>query len=128
MRLLRALRIGPTQIQSGQRRWRRGDWQPPVTLVRMPELRAIRCEPSEMKERLGRPLVAGPVCTLSGDKLFLIDAISTDADFTSTVPIPDGFVEASLSLPAPRGKNFYIKLRDDPATVDTLVFPSANDQ
>ncbi len=59
--------------------------------------------------------------------MFLIDAISTDPDFTTSVTIPDGFVAASLSLPITHSKNFYIKLRDDPATVDTVVVPTTGD-
>jgi hypothetical protein len=65
---------------------------------------------------------------LTGDKLFLIDAISADPDFTSPVTVPDGFIEASLSLSVPRGKGLYIKLRDDPTTVDTLVMPNIGPQ
>ena len=56
--------------------------------------------------------------------MFLIDALSADPDFTSPVSIPDGFIEASLSLSVPRGKGVYIKLRDDPTTVDTVVVPA----
>jgi hypothetical protein len=67
-------------------------------------------------------------CTLTGDKLFLIDAISADPDFTSPLTVPDGFIEAFLSLSIPRGKGLYIKLRDDPATVDTLVMPDMGAQ
>jgi hypothetical protein len=62
-------------------------------------------------------------CTLTGDKLFLIDAISADADFSNPVPVPDGFMSAALSIPVPKGKALYIKLRDDPATIDTAVVP-----
>lgn len=72
--------------------------------------------------------VAEKECTLSGDKLFLIDAVSADPDFSSAVTVPDGFVEAALSIPAPKGKTLYIKLRDDPATVDTAVVPVLNSQ
>jgi hypothetical protein len=44
------------------------------------------------------------------------------------VTVPDGFIEASLSLSVPRGKGLYIKLRDDPTTVDTLVMPNIGPQ
>ena len=62
-------------------------------------------------------------CTLTGDKLFLIDAVSADPDFTSSVTVPDGFVEAQLAIPVPKDKTLYIKLRDDPSTVDRAVLP-----
>jgi hypothetical protein len=74
-------------------------------------LRAVRC--------------AGPEkpCTLSGDKLFLLDSVSTDADFANPVTVPEGFVEDALAIPPPKGKTLYIKLRDDPATIDTVALP-----
>jgi hypothetical protein len=131
MKLLGPSAFGPLKFRAVSGDGVEGDWQPLVTLVRMPELRAIRCEPGELKSAekgTDKALAAAPACTLSGDKLFLIDAISADPDFTSPVTVPDGFVEASLNLPAPRGKNLYIKLRDDPGTVDTLVFPSLTAQ
>jgi len=62
-------------------------------------------------------------CTLSGDKLFLIDAVSADPDFSSSVIVPDGFVQAALNIPPPKGNTLYIKLRDDPAIVNTAVLP-----
>ena len=62
-------------------------------------------------------------CTLAGDRLFLIDAISADADFSNPVTVPDGFVSAALTVPMPKGKVLYVKLRDDPATIDTAIVP-----
>lgn len=67
-------------------------------------------------------------CTLSGDKLFLIDAVSVNPDFTSSVIVPDGFVQTALNIPSPKGNTLYIKLRDDPATVDTAVLPMLTTQ
>jgi hypothetical protein len=32
-------------------------------------------------------------------------------------------VEDALAIPPPKGKTFYIKLRDDPATIDTVALP-----
>jgi hypothetical protein len=60
---------------------------------------------------------------LTGDKLFLIDAVSIDPDFANPVNVPDGFIEGSLTIPQPKNKTLYIKLRDDPGTVDTAVVP-----
>lgn len=70
-----------------------------------------------------RKLPVEKECTLSGDKLFLLDAVSADPDFSSSVTVPDGFVQAALMIPTPKGKMLYIKLRDDPNTVDTAVVP-----
>ena len=81
-----------------------------MNLVRIPLLRAVQCVPD--KE-----------CTLSGDKLFLLDSVSADADFANSVTVPAGFVEDALAIPPPKGKMLYIKLRDDPATIDTVALP-----
>ena len=62
-------------------------------------------------------------CALTGDKLFLIDAVSVDPDFANSITVPDGFIEGSLTIPQPKNKTLYIKLRDDPGTVDTAVVP-----
>ncbi|MBO0910182.1 MAG: hypothetical protein J2P13_00205 [Acidobacteria bacterium] len=69
-------------------------------------------------------------CILSGDKLFLIDAVSADPDFSSalTVTVPDGFVETALNIPPPKGNTLYIKLRDNPAIVNTAVLPMLRTQ
>jgi len=64
-----------------------------------------------------------PQCVLTGDKLFLIDAISADPDFANPVTVPDGFVDAALTIPSPKGGTLYIKLRDDPAMVNAAVVP-----
>jgi hypothetical protein len=156
-----------------------GDWQPLASLVRMPDLKEVRCTPVAVKgeanpahsrtEEQAEPAEAKPKpekqpatesrlvseksaentvddktaespksaaleakpgeakaeqeCTLTGDKLFLIDAVSADPDFTTSITVPDGFVESRLTVPAPKGKTLYIKLRDDPAIVDTAVLP-----
>jgi len=156
-----------------------GDWQPLANLVRVPDLKEVRCTPVPAKaaerspasekrsareeksspeanlksgkdaasesslvsqkaaERSSDPEkstttespsvpekpIADKKCTLSGDKLFLIDAVSADPDFTIAVAVPDGFVDGTLTIPAPKGKTLYLKLRDDPATVDTAVVP-----
>jgi hypothetical protein len=79
--------------------------------VRIPTLNSIRCVSAEKQ------------CTLSGDKLFLLDAVSSDPDFADAVTVPDGFVQNSLTIPYPKEKVLYVKLRDDPATIDTANVP-----
>ena len=74
-------------------------------------LKALRCVPPQKQ------------CTLTGDKLFLLDSVSADADFVNSVSVPEGFVQDALAIPPPKGKNLYIKLRDDPATIDTVELP-----
>ena len=75
------------------------------------------------KDPADKNSATNPQCVLTGDKLFLIDAISADPDFANPVTVPDGFVDAALSIPSPKGGTLYIKLRDDPATVNTAIVP-----
>jgi hypothetical protein len=63
-------------------------------------------------------------CTLNGSGLYFIDAISTDDSFTAPTRVPEGFVGTSLSVPPPTGAVYYLRLRDDPATVDTVTLPA----
>jgi hypothetical protein len=39
------------------------------------------------------------------------------------LPVPPGFTEATLTVPRPNGTLLYLKLRDDPETVNTVVLP-----
>jgi len=115
MKLLGPSAFGPLKIRPVSSDGISGDWQPLVNLVRIPLLRAVHCVPDKQ-------------CTLSGDKLFLLDSVSTDADFANPVTVPEGFVEDALAIPPPKGKMLYIKLRDDPATIDTVALPVAQPQ
>ena len=117
MKLLGPSAFGPLKFRPVSAEGIEGDWQPLINLVRFPVLTGVRCVTLPEKQ-----------CTLSGDKLFLIDAVSTDPDFANPVTVPDGFVEASLIIPFPKGKTIYLKLRDDPATVDSAVVPVSTGQ
>ena len=89
-----------------------GDWQPLVSLVRIPQLKGIRCVAMPEKQ-----------CTLVGEKLYLIDSVSTEQDFSSPVAVPDGFLAGSLPIPKPKNKTLYVKLRDNPEDVTTIALP-----
>jgi hypothetical protein len=115
MKLLGPSAFGPLKIRPVSADGINGDWQPLVNLVRIPLLRAVHCVPEKQ-------------CTLSGDKLFLLDSVSSDADFSNSVTVPEGFVEDALAIPPPKGKMLYIKLRDDPATIDTVALPVPQSQ
>jgi hypothetical protein len=104
--------FGPLKFRPVSGEGINGDWQPLVNLVRVPMLKAVRCVPGPEKQ-----------CTLTGDKLFLIDSVSSDVDFVNSVRVPEGFVEDALAIPPPKGKTLFIKLRDDPATIDTVALP-----
>jgi hypothetical protein len=108
MKLLGPSAFGPLKFRPVAGDGIVGDWQPLATLVRIPVLQGVRCTKAAERQ-----------CTLSGDKLFLIDAISNDPAFVDAVTVPDGFVEAELRIPSPKGTTLYIKLRDDPSIVVT---------
>jgi hypothetical protein len=112
MKLLGPSAFGPLKFRPVTADGTDGDWQPLVDLVRVPMLKGIRCLPAPEKQ-----------CTLNGDKLFLLDSVSTDFDFANSVTVPEGFVEDALAIPPPKGKTLYIRLRDEPNTVDTVTLP-----
>lgn len=112
MKLLGPSAFGPLKVRPVSGDGISGDWQPLINLVRIPLLTGVQCFPAPEKQ-----------CTLSGDKLFLLDSVSADADFTNSVSVPEGFVEDALVIPPPKGKMLYIKLRDDPATINTVALP-----
>ncbi len=86
------------------------DWQPLVTLVRLPTLRDLRC-----------PSTPELACKLSGNNLFLVDAVSSDARFGHSVQVPDGFPGVTLPVPRPTDGQLYVKLRDDPAVINKAM-------
>jgi hypothetical protein len=94
-----------------------GDWQPLAHLVRVPHLKEVRCPDDPEKQ-----------CTLSADLFYLIDSIAADRDFAHAVSVPSGFADTSLTVPRPNGTVLYVKLRDDPATINTAVLPVLPDQ
>jgi hypothetical protein len=89
-----------------------GDWQPLVTLVRLPELKALEC-----------PATPELACRLSGSNLFLVDAIAGDAQFKHAMSVPDGFPGPSLPVPHPIGNELFVRLRDDPAIINAVAVP-----
>ncbi|HEY2857281.1 MAG TPA: hypothetical protein VGJ21_02565, partial [Terracidiphilus sp.] len=112
MKLLGPSAFGPLKFRPVSGDGTNGDWQSLVNLVRVPLLTGVRC-PSDPEKQ----------CTLSGDKLFLLDSVSAEADFANPVKVPEGFVEDALAIPPPKGNTLYIKLRDDPQTIDTVALP-----
>jgi hypothetical protein len=104
--------FGPLQFRPVGTDGANGDWQPLATLVRVPSLNEVRC-----------PGVPDKPCRLSGSNLFLIDSVASDPEFTHAISVPIGFADSTLSVPRPNGTLLYIKLRDDAASVDSLVLP-----
>ncbi len=89
-----------------------GNWQALVSLVRIPQLKGIRCAEGQEKQ-----------CALLGEKLYLIDSVSTEEDFANPVAVPDGFLANALPIPHPKSKTLYVKLRDNPGDVNTVALP-----
>ena len=86
------------------------DWQPLANLVRLPTLKDLQC-----------PAAAELACKLTGSSLYLIDSVSNDAEFTHPLKVPDGFLGASLPVPRPSGGSLYVKLRDNPSVVNSML-------
>jgi hypothetical protein len=109
--------FGPLRFRPVEADGENGDWQPLVTLVRVPSLKEIRCPGSPDKQ-----------CRLLGSNLFLIDSVASDPQFTHSVAVPIGFPDATLSVPRPNGTLLYLKLRDDPSAVNPMVLPVLPDE
>jgi hypothetical protein len=91
-----------------------GDWQPLVTLVRVPVFHGIQCP--------GQP---GQPCKLTGSRLFLVDSISNDPQFDHPIQVPEGFPGYVLVVPHPSDGQLYVKLHDDPSVVNPVAFFAA---
>ncbi|MFZ0392246.1 MAG: hypothetical protein WCF17_13795 [Terracidiphilus sp.] len=89
-----------------------GDWMPLGTLVRLPGFKDLRCPRSTLKP-----------CILTGSNLFLVDSIASAQDFSNATDVPPDFTGAEVAVPHPVGGMLYLKLRDDPSTVQTLNLP-----
>jgi hypothetical protein len=90
------------------------DWQPLATLVRLPAFRDLKC-----------PAAQDQPCKLSGSKLYLVDSFSNDPQFDHPAHVPEGFPGYVLPVPHPVDGELYVKLRDDPAIVNSVAFPSS---
>lgn len=89
-----------------------GDWQPLANLVRLPSLKEVRCPASPLEQ-----------CTLMGDNLFLIDSVADSQQFSHSIGVPLGFAGPSMKVPRPNGATLFLKLRDDPSTIDMVSLP-----
>ncbi|PJG46565.1 hypothetical protein CAF53_20675 [Sphingobium sp. LB126] len=74
------------------------DWQPLVTLARLPHIEGVICEAQD--------------CTIKGQELFLIEAVGGAPDFEKPTTVVQGFTGSILTVPLPRDGKLYIRLRD----------------
>ena len=104
--------FGPLEVRAISADGVTGDWLPLGTLVRLPGFKELRC-----------PRALTKPCTLSGANLFLAASIAATPDFDNSTDVPPEFTGTQLSVTHPAGGILYLKLRDDPATVQTLTLP-----
>ncbi len=90
-----------------------GDWLPLGTLVRLPGFKELRC-----------PRAAGQALHADPEAIFSWPRPSAPApEFDNATDVPPDFTGTQLSVPRPAGGVLYLRLRDDPATVQTLTLP-----
>lgn len=104
--------FGPVQARAISADDVAGDWLPLGTLVRLPGFKELHC-----------PRAVSKPCTLIGSNLFLAASIAATPEFDNPTEVPADFTGTQLSVPHPAGGLLYLKLRDDPATVQTLALP-----
>ena len=86
-------------------------WTPLGTAVRLPDLQAATCT---------------TVCTLKGNRLFLIRSIAGNDRFDAAQNVPDGYTAASVDLPAPdpATRTLFLRLRDAPDAIGVVTLPA----
>ncbi len=104
--------FGPVRVRAVSSDGIAGDWLELGTLVRLPGFKDLRCPRSVSKP-----------CFLSGDDLFLADSFSSTSDFSNAVDVSPQFTGTELPVPHPTNGVLFLKLRDDPSTVQTLTLP-----
>jgi hypothetical protein len=104
--------FGPVRVRAISADGAAGDWQPLGTLVRLPGFNMLRC-----------PRAPAKPCVLSGANLFLATSFAATPDFDNPADVPPQFTGTHLTVPHPVNGILYVKLRDDPATVQTLTLP-----
>jgi hypothetical protein len=104
--------FGPVEARAVSADGVAGDWLPLGTLVRMPGFKELHC-----------PHAIAKPCALSGSNLFLATAIAATPAFDNPTDVPPDFTGTELVVPHPSSGTLYVKLRDDPGTVQTLILP-----
>lgn len=104
--------FGPIQARAISGDGVPGEWMSLGTLVRLPGFKELRCPHSVSKQ-----------CTLTGTNLFLAKSLASSPDFDNEVDVPADFTGTQLTVPHPVNGVLYLKLRDDPETVQTMAMP-----
>lgn len=104
--------FGPVRVRAVAADGEAGDWVHLGTLVREPGFKELRCPRSVSKP-----------CVLTGSNLFLAASVANTSDFDGATEVSPDFTGTELIVPHPVDGQLYLKLRDDPATVQTLTLP-----
>jgi len=111
--------FGPLQLRAVTADGVAGDWVQLGTLVRVPGFpvnSALHCPRNPAKP-----------CSLTGSNLFLVSAVSPTADMGNAIEVASDFTGNALAVPngfkAGAAATLYIRLRDDPDTVQVLTLP-----
>ena len=104
--------FGPVRVRAVAADGAAGDWVPLGTFVRVPGFKELRCPRS-----MSRP------CMLSGSDLFLAESFAASSSFDNPTDVPPAFTGMDLIVPHPVNGVLYLKLRDDPATVQSVTLP-----
>jgi hypothetical protein len=104
--------FGPVEVRAMSANGVTGDWLPLGTLVRLPGFKELRC-----------PRAAAKPCTLTGSNLFLTSSIGATPDLSNATDVPPDFTGTQLVVPHPAQGVLYLKLRDDPDTVQSFTLP-----
>ena len=141
-KLFGASAFGPIRFRPVAEDGTAGDWVPLVNLVRLPTITGVACAQAPAKAAPNGPAADGDApdppttapdppaaaaaasCTLAGTNLFLIDSISVAESDPQPVKVPEGFVGRTIAVPPPTGAAYFVRLRDDPAAVNSLSLPA----
>ncbi len=104
--------FGPVKARAISADGAAGDWLPLGTLVRIPGFRELRC-----------PRATAKPCTLTGSNLFLATTVAATSTFDNPIEVPPDFTGTELVVPHPTDGTLFLKLRDDPQTIQTLTLP-----
>jgi hypothetical protein len=104
--------FGPVRVRAVSADGAAGDWVALGTLVRIPGFKDLRC-----------PRSAAKSCMLIGSDLFLATSFAATPSFDDPTNVPPQFTGTQLIVPHPVNGVLYLKLRDDPGTVQMLTLP-----
>jgi hypothetical protein len=104
--------FGPVRVRAVSADGEAGDWVALGTLVRLPGFKELRC-----------PHSASKPCVLTGSNLFLAASVGNTPQLDGATQVPPEFTGTQLIVPHPSNGALYLKLRDDPSTVQTLTLP-----